>query len=176
MLLRLKAVPIFLLPVLWLAGCSSSVPRLSTPIAGGQAIALEREGSGFKRAENDRILVTDAALQAVNLNGNNYVRWRFAISPKQAAVLSSLRIEDVTDPAPFLLINDVAPQLDAGQWTETGGMMELSSASVRWLFDPNETVRVFRFTVNEADGRSYTLYQGVQYAPASKEAIRAMVR
>jgi hypothetical protein len=165
----------FLLPVLWLAGCASSTSQVSAPSAGGQSVALGREGSGFKRAENDRIVVTEASLQVVNLNGNEYLRWRFAISPKQAAALSSIRIEDVSDPAPFLLVNDVAPQLDAGQWTENAGLMEPSSASVRWLFEPKETVRVFRLTMNEPDGRSYALYQAVPYAPASKEAIRAMV-
>jgi hypothetical protein len=171
-----KALSFFLLPVLCLAGCVSSSSRVSAPMAGGQSIALEREGSGFKRAENDRIVVTDAALQVVNLNGNEYLRWRFAISPKQAAVLGSVRIEDVSDPAPFLLVNDVAPQLDAGQWTENAGLMEPSSTSIRWLFEPKETVRVFRFTMDEPDGRSYALYQAVAYAPASKEAIRAMIR
>jgi hypothetical protein len=170
-----KALPFFLLPALWVAGCASSSSQLSAPIAGGQAVALEREGAGFKHAENARVHVTEADLQVVNLNGNEYVRWRFAISPKQAAALSSLRIEDVSDPAPFLLVNDVAPQLDAGQWTETAGLMELSSSTVRWLFQPNETVRVFRLTMNEPDGRSYALYQAVSYAPAAKESIRAMV-
>jgi hypothetical protein len=166
----------FLLPVLWLAGCASSSLRVSVPTAGGQSVALEREGAAFKRAGNDRIVVTDASLQVVNLNGNDYLRWRFSISPKQAAVLSSVRIEDVSDPAPFLLVNDVAPQLEAGQWTENAGLMEPSSASVRWLFEPKETVRVFRLTINEPDGRGYALYQAAAYAPASKEAIRAMVR
>jgi hypothetical protein len=170
------ALLFFLLPVLWFTGCASSSSRLSTPIAGGQSAALIREGSGFKRAENDRIVVTGASLQVVNLNGNDYLRWRFAISPKQATLLSSVRIEDVSDSTPFLLVNDVAPQLDAGQWTENAGLMEPSSGSVRWLFEPKETVRVFRFTVTEPDGRSYALYQGVPYAPASKEAVRAMVR
>jgi hypothetical protein len=169
------ALSFFLLSVLWLAGCASSSSRVSAPIAGGQSVALKREGSGFKRAENDRIVVTDASLQVVNLNGNDYLRWRFAISPKQAAALSSIRIEDVSDPTPFLLVNDVAPQLDAGQWMENAGLMEPSSASVRWLFEPKETVRVFRLTMNEPDGRGYALYQAVPYAPVSKEAIRAMV-
>ena len=119
--------------------------------------------------------MTDAGLQAVNFDGNYYVRWNFSIRPKQATELSAIRIEDVTDPAPLLLVNDVAPQQDGGKWTENAGLMELSSTSVRWLYEPKETVRVFRFTISEADGRSYVLYQGVQYSPAAKDAIRAMV-
>jgi hypothetical protein len=73
-------------------------------------------------------------------------------------------------------VNDVAPQQEGGKWTENAGLMELSSTNAQWLSQPNETVRVFRFTFNERDGRSYVLYQGVLYSPAAKEAFRAMVR
>ncbi len=138
-----------------------------------------RSGTARNRiqtAENNRIIITDAGLQAVNLDGNYYVRWSFAMRPKQAAVLSAVRIEDVSDPTPLLLVNDVAPQVDAGKWTENAGLMELSSSSVRWLFEPKETVRIFRFTISDSDGQRDVLYQAVQYTPASKEAIRAMVR
>jgi hypothetical protein len=172
----LKAFSALVLPVVWLTACTSSSSRLSTTIAGGQNVVLERQGTGLKPAENNRVIVSDASLQAVNLDGNHYVRWSFAVGPKQALILSTIRIEEVSDSAPLLLVNDVAPQLDAGKWTETAGLMDLSSTSVRWLFDPKETVRIFRFRISEPDGQSYVLYQGVRYSPAAKEAIRAMVR
>ena len=172
---QIKALSILVMPLLLCSGCASSSPRLSIPIAGGQSVSLGRQGPGFKPAENDRVVITEAGLQTVNFDGNHYVRWAFSIRPKQAAELSAIRIEDVTDPAPLLLVNDVAPQQDGGKWTENAGLMELSSTSVRWLYEPKETVRVFRFTISEADGRSYVLYQGVLYSPASKDAIRAMV-
>jgi hypothetical protein len=172
----LTAVSILTLPVLLCGGCASSPRQVSIPITGGQTVNLERQGPGFKQAENDRVRISDAGLQAVNLNGNMYVRWAFSIRPKQAAELTTIRIEDVTDPAPLLLVNDVAPQQEGGKWTENAGLMEVSSTNARWLSAPNETVRVFRFTFNERDGRSYVLYQGVQYSPAAKEAFRAMVR
>ena len=176
-----KALTTFLLPAIFLMGCASSSSRMpssrvSVPIAGGQAVELARQGKGFKQAENDRVAITDASLQLVNLNGNDYVRWRFAISPKQATMLGSVRIEDVSDLAPLLLVNDVAPQLDSGQWTANAGLMDLSSSSVRWLFDPKESVRVFRFTISETTGQNYVLYQAIQYTPASKRAIRAIFR
>ncbi|MBV8175015.1 MAG: hypothetical protein JO207_08070 [Verrucomicrobia bacterium] len=172
----LSALSILTLPVLLCSGCASSPPQVSIPIAGGQTVSLARQGSGFKQAENDRLAISGAGLQTVNLNGNNYFRWAFSIRPKQAAELSMIRIEDVTDPAPLLLVNDVAPQQDGGKWTENAGLMELSSTNAGWLSEPNRTVRVFRFTFNEPEGRSYVLYQGVLYSPAAKEAIRAVVR
>ncbi len=73
-------------------------------------------------------------------------------------------------------MNDVAPQLDAGKWTETAGLMDVSGPSVRWLFRAERNRPDLSITISEPDGQSYVLYQGVQYSPASKEAIRAMVR
>jgi hypothetical protein len=172
----LKALSTLVLPLLWLAGCASSPSRLSVPISGGQTVHVERQGAGFKQAENDRAVITEAGLQAVNLDGTHYVRWTFALRPKQANALSTVRIEDVSDSTPLLLVNDVAPQLEAGKYTANAGLMGLSSASARWLFEPSESIRIFRFTIGEPDGQSDVLYQAVQYSPAAKEAIRAMVR
>jgi hypothetical protein len=172
----LKAFSVIVLPAVWLTACASSPSRSSVPIAGGQSVALPRQGTGFKPAENDRVILSDPSLQAVNLDGKYYLRWSFAIRPKHAAELSTVRIEDVSDPVPLLLVNAVSPQLDAGQWTENAGLMDLPSSSVRWLFEPKETERIFRFTISEPDGQSYVLYQGVQYSPASKESLRAMVQ
>lgn len=172
----LKALFTFALPVVWFAGCAGSSSRLSVPVAGGQSVSLERHGNGFKQAENSRVIIPNPVLQVVNLDGNYYVRWNFTILPKQATALSLIHIEDLSDSAPLTLVNDVAPQLEGGKWTENAGLMPVSSVSVRWLYEPKESVRLFRFTIGEPDGRSYVLDQGVQYAPSSKEAIRAMVR
>jgi hypothetical protein len=98
------------------------------------------------------------------------------MTPKQTTTLNMIRIEDVSDSAPLIMVNDVAPQLDDGKWTETAGLMDVSGPSVRWLFQANDSVRVFRITINEMDGQNAVLYQGVQYTPASKEAIRAMIQ
>jgi hypothetical protein len=164
---------LMVISLLWWAGCASSSPQLSIPIAGGQSVRLGRQGPGFKPAENDRVVVTEAGLQTVNLDGNYYVRWAFSIRAKQVAEFSAIRIEDVTGTTPLLLVNDVSPQQEEGRWTQNAGLMELSSTSIRWLYQPNETVRVFRFTISEVNGRSYVLYQGVLYSPAAKEVIRA---
>jgi hypothetical protein len=165
-----------LLAILWGSGCASSPPQQSSVgIAGGGSVSLERSGAGFKQAENDRVGISNASLQAVNLDGNYYVRWFFAIHPKQAAALSNIRIEDVSGPTPLLLVNDVAPQQNGGIWRENAGLMEVSSPGAGWLLDPKETMRVFKFTISEPNGQSYVLYQGALQSPATKEAIRRMV-
>jgi hypothetical protein len=161
---RLSILVSIVLPIVLLNGCASSSSHSSGPTP------------GFAQAENDRVMVAGAALQAVVLDGNDYVRWNFAIRPKQPDTLSSIRIEDVTDPTPLLLVNDVAPQLDGGQWEETAGLMSVSAASVHWLFEPNETVRIFRITLTGLDGQSDSLEQSIRYSPDGKAAIRAVLK
>jgi hypothetical protein len=172
----LKALFTLALPVVWLTGCGGSSSRITVPVAGGQSVSLERHGSGFKQAENDRVIISNPVLQAVNLDGNYYMRWNFTILPKQAQTLSLIHIEEVSDAAPLTLVNDVAPQLEGGKWTENAGLIPVSSTNIRWLYEPKESLRLFRFTISEPDGRSYVLYQGAQYSPSSKEALRGMVR
>ena len=155
---------LIVLPIVLLNGCASSSSRHAGPTP------------GFPQAENDRVIVANAGLQAVTLDSNYYLRWSFAIRPKQADALSSIRIEDVTDPSPLLLVNDVAPQLDGGQWNETAGLMPLSAASVHWLFEPNDTVRIFRITITGLDGRTDQLEQRVGFSQDAKKSLRAVAK
>ena len=173
--LRFKIFLALLVSAFWFTGCASSSLPSSVSVAGGGSIKLERIGAGFKQAENDRVEISEASLQAVNFDGNYYVRWTFAIRPKQALELTNIRIEDVTGSSPILLVNDVAPQQDGGIWRENAGLMEISSTSASGLLDPKETVRVFKLTISEPSGQSYVLYQGVLQSPATKQAILRMV-
>jgi hypothetical protein len=158
-----------------LSGCVSSTRTVTLSIAGGERIALQKNGPVFQQAENDRVVVTEAGLQAVNFEGKFYLRWTFAVRPKQPTELSSIRIEDVSDAAPVLLVNDVAPQQEAGKWIGKAGLMELSSTSIPWFYENTETVRTLRVAVTEISGQTYKLYQGVLYTPSAKAAIRKTV-
>jgi hypothetical protein len=161
---RLQFLSVLLLPIVCLTGCATSSTRESAP------------ASAFARAENDRVLVLGAVLQPVTLDANYYLRWTFSIRPTQQIGLSSIRIDDVTGPSSIPLVNDVAPQLENGQWNEMGGLMDLSAPGVQWLYEPGETVRVFRFTFAWLDGRNDVLEQRVPYSQDSKQLMRATVR
>jgi len=156
-----KSLPVISLCIIWLSGCASS---------------SHSRGGGFKPSQNDRVTVTSAGLQTVNLDGNYYVRWTFSIHPKQPIQFRSIRVEDVSGPQPVLMINDVAPQLQDGKWTGSGGMIELTPTGLPWLFDGQESLRVFQFTITEMDGRAYVLQQSVPYSKAAKAAVRNLVR
>ncbi|HYY27963.1 MAG TPA: hypothetical protein VE860_08475 [Chthoniobacterales bacterium] len=150
-----------LLPIVCLTGCAT---HESTP------------AQSFPQAENDRVVVTGAVLQPVTLDTNYYLRWTFSIRPTQPIGLSSIQIDDVSGLSPLPLVNDVSPQLANGQWNEIGGLMDLSSPGVQWLFEPGATVRVFRLTFAWLDGRNDVLEQSVPYSDDAKKLMRATVR
>jgi hypothetical protein len=153
-----------LLPIVCLTGCATSSAPESAP------------GPSFPRAQNDRVVVLGAVLQPVTLDTNYYLRWTFSIRPTQAIGLGSIRIDDVSGPSPLQLVNDVAPQLENGQWNEISGLMDLSSPGVQWLFEPGSTVRVFRLTFAWLDGRNDVLEQSVPYSNDAKKLMRATLR
>lgn len=153
-------LPVISLCIVWLSGCASS---------------SHSRGGEFKPSQNDRVTVTSAGLQTVNLDGNYYVRWTFSIQPKQPIQFRSIRVEDVSGPQPVLMINDVAPQLKDGKWAGSGGMIELTPTGLPWLFDEQESVRVFQITITEMDGRTYELQQSVPYSKGAKAAVRKLV-
>jgi hypothetical protein len=154
-------LPVILTCIFWFSGCASS--------------SHSAGGGGFKPSQNDRVTVTSAGLQTVNLDGNYYVRWTFSIQPKQPIQFRSIRVDDVSGPQPVPIINDVAPQLQDGKWTGSGGMIELTATGLPWLFDEKESVRVFQFTIAELDGRAYVLQQSVPYSKGAKAAVRKLV-
>jgi hypothetical protein len=154
-------LPVISLCIVWFSGCASS---------------SHSARGGFKPSQNDRVTVTNAGLQTVNLDGNYYVRWTFSIQPKQPIQFRSIRVEDVSGPQPMLMINDVAPQLQDGRWAGSGGMIELTPTGLPWLFDEQESLRIFQFTITEMDGRAYVLQQSVPYSKAAKAAVRQLVR
>ena len=154
-------LPVISLCIVWFSGCASS---------------SHSRGGGFKPSQNDRVTVTSAGLQTVNLDGNYYVRWTFSIQPKQPIQFRSIRVEDVSGPQPVLMINDVAPQLQDGKWAGSGGMIELTPTGLPWLFDEQESLRVFQITITEMDGRTYVLQQSVPYSKAAKAAVRQLAR
>jgi hypothetical protein len=74
------------------------------------------------------------------------------------------------------MINDVAPQLQDGKWTGSGGMIELTPTGLPWVFNEQESLRVFQFTITEMDGRTYVLQQSVPYSKAAKAAVRKLAQ
>jgi hypothetical protein len=146
-------------------GCSSNSGNSGSGTTSGAGKAT------FAPVQNERFAITTAELGAILLDNQKYARWTFGIKLKQPIQLRSIRIEDVTEGTSVLLVNDQAPQVEAGAWTGYTGAIEPTASSLPWLFDNNPAKRTFRFTITDLNGQDSVLEQTVTYAMKAKKDL-----
>jgi hypothetical protein len=125
----------------------------------------------YAPVQNERFVVSTVELSAILLDNQKYARWTFGIQLKQPVQLRSIRVEDVTEGSPVLLINDQAPQVEGGAWTGYTGAIEPSASALPWLFDNTPARRTFRFTVTDLNGQESVLEQTVTYPVKTKKDL-----
>jgi hypothetical protein len=143
-------------------GSSSASSGAATSGAGKPAYAP---------VQNERFVVSTVELSAILLDNQKYARWTFGIKLKQPVQLRSIRVEDVTEGSPVLLVNDQAPQVEGGAWTGYTGAIEPSASALPWLFDNTPARRAFRFTVTDLNGQESVLEQTVTYPVKTKKDL-----
>jgi hypothetical protein len=148
-----------------ITGCASSSGGSSGSAAGGQG------RPAYTSVQNDRFVVTTVDLSAVLLDNQKYARWTFGLRLKQPLQLRSIRVEDVSEGTPVLLVNDQAPQPAGSAWTGYTGAIEPTASSIPWLFDNAPAKRTFRFTVTDLNGQDSVLEQTVTYPVKTKKEL-----
>jgi hypothetical protein len=166
----LVAVAIFLL-----SGCAHQPMTETIAVSGGQNLRFTRVGAGFVKAENEHFVLDEAGLTTYRTEGKNFVRWQFAIMPKEETALRLVRIEDVTNDKPVLILEDRAPQIDERRWSRQSDLIRANTRSIPWLFEFGRTTRVFRITVRETNGKTSILYQAVLFTPKAKKDFRVLM-
>jgi hypothetical protein len=161
--------------MLLLNGCAHQPMSETITVSGGQNLSFNRVGAGFVKTENDRLVVDEAGLTTYRTEGKNFVRWQFAIMPKEQTALRLVRIEDVTDDRPVLILEDRAPRIDERRWSRQSNLIRANTRSIPWLFEFGRTTRVFRITVRETNGRTSILYQAVLFTSKAKKDFRVLM-
>ncbi len=156
-------------------GCTHPVRTVSVPIAGGQTITFQKVGTSFVGGENDRFAITESGLNPYRQSGRNFLRWQFTFRTKQPSTLRRIQVEDVSDNAPVLLVDDRRPVIDGVQWTKHSELTRATPADAPWLFDYHPTLRIFRFTITEGSGRKSVLYQAALFNRQAKDAVRVQM-
>jgi hypothetical protein len=169
--LRISAVAAILL----LGGCTHQPMTEAVTVSGGQNLRFTRLGTGFVKAESDRFVVDEAGLTTYRTEGKNFVRWQFAILPKEESALQRIKIEDVTGENPVLVLDDRAPVVEERRWTRQSDLTRASPRSIPWLFEFGRTTRVFRITIRETNGKTSILYQPVLFTPKAKRDFRVLM-
>ena len=172
---KLMRNTIWLVILLGFVGCAPQEVTEQIAVAGHRSITFKRVGNEFVKAENDRFAVVEAGLTTYRTEGKNFVRWQFAIRPRPETQLAIVEVEDVTGRRPMLLTKDEHPQIEELQWMGQSQLIRATPTLVPWLFNPDETTRVFRITVTEPDGKRSSVYQATRYNADAKKKFRILM-
>ena len=144
---------------------------MRTTIAGGQEVTIPLGSHGIEPARAEGLQVDFASC---TLNNEKKLLYGFALSDSQGRTLRRIRVEDVSEDAPILLVDDAQPTFKDKKWIGSSKPFEPSDPAVAWIATITNTLRVYRFTVTLPDGRDVVLLQGSMFLNPMKAAIRQM--
>ncbi len=149
-------------------------------VAGGETMQYRTREGGVLPAENDRARVEVAGFGIQpGEPGRHGLFWQFEVTVREGD-LQHVLVEDVTveagrDPLsvrPVELVRDQAPVLEAGRWRGKTTTYLLAREAFPWFYSNEDTVRVFRFQLEFADGTATTLFQRTQHEGPVKAQVR----
>jgi hypothetical protein len=170
-ILRLVSLPLLAgLLLLGAGGCATGAVSMVAYIAGGEKILVPIGNSGAVLIREGGVQI-NAAHFALNPEKKFVYVFGFTVTDKRA--LSHVRVEDVSDATAVTLVDQPAPTLTpAGGWSGESVPLGTSDPRIAWLATLPNTLRVSRFTLTFADGKTQVLHQGTLYPAGLKTALR----
>jgi len=139
-------------------------------IAGGEKIHVPIGRGGAAMTNEDGVQI-NAAVFTMNPEKKFVYLFEFTVAGNRA--LRHVRVEDVSDESALLLIDQPAPTLSAtGLWHGESSPLGTSDPRLKWLATLPNSLRVTRFTLTFADGKTQVLHQGTLYPAGIKAAAR----
>lgn len=152
------------------SGCATTEATIKLPTAGGEMIPIDFSRGSAVHAENKEVAIDNARFEPdLKTKQAAYV---FGFHLKQGGTPRSVKIEDVTDDAAVVMVADEHPKIEAGRWTWRGEPFTIDFSNSRWLFEIDNSIRVYRFTIVTSDNRSLVMHEAFNYPPFVKTAIR----
>lgn len=161
--------------LLALASCATGEYKFRTTISTGEKIEIPLQNGGPAPAKEGPIQVELALFLPATEKDQKGIRYQFALTDRSPTPPRSIRVEDVTDDHTVLLVEDRQPQLKDGRWLQRSAFIPGTDPSLSWLQYVDDAMRVFRFTVETADGRQVVLYQGWSIPGWAKTRIRPSI-
>jgi hypothetical protein len=156
-----------------LAGCATGDFAMLAEIAGGEKVRVPFARGGPEMKNEDGVQITQASF---TLSPEKKLRHVFVFTDRLRRPLRRVQVEDVADAAAVSLVDDAQPKPSAtGEWRGEMPPVEWNDARVGWLATISNTLRVYRFTLTFADGRTQVLLQGAFYPAPLKAAVRQTV-
>jgi len=124
--------------------------------------------------ENDWVRMEEAGMLRLPVEGSPdrfRVQFVFAFEAKRLDI-ASIDIEDVSGPEPVVLVRgkDVA----AGDNRWVGPSVDMSPATLPWLYSPGDTRLLFRITFHTSYGETSAVLQPALFTDRTKRAYREL--
>lgn len=159
------------LALLACAGCQTGTVKAVIPIAGGGQITVPIGPQGLPVGEAEGYRTERAVLLPGAQERQAY--YEFGLVAEKAPAPSRIRIEDISDAAPVLLVDQANPVFTDRVWREKSETINADDPRMNWVFQITMSYRVYRFTLNLQDGREVSFNHVTAYPPPTKGAIRA---
>jgi hypothetical protein len=165
---RLRRGACFLVLAL-LTGCATGDVSMLATISGGERIRVPIGNTGVLPTVVDGVKSEGPVPRP---DAQKKLVYYFNLSDRRARPLKSVRVEDVSDAEPILLLDDTHATWTDGRWQGNSAPLGPEDRAMNWMTTITNTLRVFRFTVTFADGKTLTLYQGAMYPNFVKTMVR----
>ncbi len=153
-----------------IVGCATGDVAMLATIAGGQKIRVPLTRGGAELVNEGGVQINTATF---SLNADKKIVFLFEFTDSRKRALRSVRVDDVSDHAPALLVESAQPTLSAtGQWRGESEPLALSDRRLGWLATLPNSLRVFRFTLTFSDGQTSIIHQGSLFPAPMKSAVR----
>ena len=152
------------------SSCATGDVAMMANVSGGQKIRVELGRNGVPLVSEDGVQINTATFAP---NADKKIVFVFEFTDGRSRALRSVRVEDVSEETPVLMVESVQPKLSAtGQWRGETDPLTLSDRRLGWLATLPNTLRVYRFTLIFSEGKSLILQQGTFFPAAVKSAVR----
>jgi hypothetical protein len=156
--------------LLSLGGCATGDLEMLATISGGRQIRVPLGRGGIVMTEADGVQMTVATCSLTPEKKPIYI---FALTDARKRAVRTIRVEDVSESAPVLLLEDSSPKFsDVGGWHRETEPLEPTDPRLGWLATISNTLCVYRITVTFSDGHAVELLQGTLYPAQVKSAMR----
>lgn len=120
--------------------------------------------------ENKFIKMEDAGIETSRFSSGPALAYVFMFSLKQPIKMTRVRVDDVTNNLPVLLIDDRRPKVTKNRWRGDTSALSMKQ-HFPWMFDGSTTKKVFRITIFAEGQGEIALEQPASYDARTKKGL-----
>lgn len=140
---------------------------------GGKVIRHPMTRYGSVPAENEHYRIEGTGFMGALKKGSaqeSLLTFTFSFVAKQPVNLESVQVEEVTPEGQLkTMVKDQAPELNKNKnWVGRTAAVPMTRTSVPWLYEPSDTVMLYKFTITAKGEAPVVMYQPSLTVAASK--------